>query len=235
MGTRVRVATFNIQHGLRGDGARVDIDLTGSVAAGLKADVLALQEVDVGVPRSARVDEAAEVAAACGLEHAFGAATSVGVIGLYGNALAAKSPLRDVEVKRLPRRRFRSEPRAAVLARIDLAGTAVTVAATHLSIHPEEVHDQLKAAVAWLLARPGPWILVGDLNLLPHHVAPVVEAHGFELAGGDATFPAHAPRIRIDHVAVAGGLRIAGVEIGETPASDHRPLVVEVDIPDELP
>ena len=229
MGTRARIVSFNIQHGMRGDGARVDIDLTGSVAAGLHPDVLALQEVDVGVPRSGLVDEAAEVAAACGLAFAFGKAARVGVIGEYGNALCARRPLEDVEVRRLPRRRFRSEPRSVLLARVDLGITEATFAATHLTIHREEVFEQLKAAVALLLARPAPWVLVGDLNLRPEQLAPVIEASDLELAGGGLTFPASKPRIRIDHVAVGGGLRIADVQIHESAASDHRPLVVELE------
>lgn len=228
MGTGLRLVSFNIQHGLRGDGARVDIGLTGSVAAGLKPDVLVLQEVDVGVPRSGAVDEAAEVAAAAGMAHVFGPAARVGVVGQYGNALLARGTIEDVAVRRLPRRRFRSEPRAIVLARVGVGGLSVTVGATHLSIHREEVFAQLHAALAWTVARPAPWVFVGDLNLLPHEVAPAVEAAGLALAGGDATFPASAPRIRIDHVAVGGGLRVASVEVAETAASDHRPLVVDV-------
>ena len=233
MGTRFRVVTFNIQHGLRGDGARVDIDLTGSVAAALKPDVLALQEVDVGVPRSGLVDEAAEIASACGLEHAFAHAAVVGGVGRYGNALAARGPITDLDVRRLPRRRFRSEPRSVALARTRIDGVEVSVAATHLSIHREEVFDQLRTSLAWLVARPGPWVYVGDLNLLPHEVEPDVAAHGLVLADSTVpTFPASAPRIRIDHVAVGGGLRIVDVAVGETPASDHRPLIVDVETDD---
>ena len=220
--------SFNIQHGLRGDGTRVDIGLTGSVAAALKPDVLALQEVDVGVPRSGAVDEAAEVAAAAGMAHVFGPAARVGVVGQYGNAVLARGTIEDVAVRRLPRRRFRSEPRAVVLARVSIGGLAFTVGATHLSIHREEVFAQLHAALAWTVARPAPWVFVGDLNLLPHEVQPAMEAAGLTLAGGEATFPASAPRIRIDHVAVGGGLQVESVEVAETAASDHRPLVVDL-------
>lgn len=230
MGARLRVVSFNIQHGLRSDGARVDVSLTGSVAAGLKPDILALQEVDVGAPRSGFVDEGAEIAAACGLEFAFARAAVIGGVGTYGNVLAARGSLADVEVKRLPRRRFRSEPRSIGLARARLAGgLEVSVGATHLSIHREEVVDQLRASVGWLVARPGPWIYVGDLNLLPHEIDGVLAEAGLELADTtDATFPASSPRIRIDHVAVGGGLRVDSVRVASTVASDHRPLVVDV-------
>ncbi|HEX7168814.1 MAG TPA: endonuclease/exonuclease/phosphatase family protein [Acidimicrobiales bacterium] len=228
---RLRVVSFNIQHGQRGDATGVDIALTGSVVAALKPDVLALQEVDVGVPRSAMVDEAAEVAAACGLDHLFAPATAVGGVGRYGNALCVRGSLDAPEVRRLPRRRFRSEPRSVGIARVRVDDVTVTVAATHLSIHREEVFDQLRACVSWLVARPGPWVLVGDLNLLPDEVVPTVEGAGLTLADTSVpTFPAASPRIRIDHVAVGGGLRIAAIDVAETPASDHRPLVVDLDV-----
>jgi endonuclease/exonuclease/phosphatase family metal-dependent hydrolase len=227
---RLRVVSFNIQHGLRSDGSRVDVALTGSVAAGLKPDVLALQEVDLGAPRSKFADEAAEIASACGLEHAFVPAAVIGGVGRYGNAIGARGTLTDVEVRRLPRRRFRSEPRSVGLARAHLAGgVQVTIAATHLSIHREEVFDQLRASVAWLMARPGPWIYVGDLNLHPEEIEPVLGEAGLTVADTSVpTFPASSPRIRIDHVAVGGGLSIESVAVAETTASDHRPLVVEV-------
>ena len=233
MATRLRIVSFTIQHGLRTDGARVDIGLTGSVAASLKPDVLALQEVDVGAPRSGLIDESSEVAAACGLDSAFVPAAVVGGVGRYGNALAVRGTLGRVEVRRLPRRRFRSEPRSVGIARATVGGIDVTIGATHLSIHREEVFDQLRASIAWLVAQPGPWIYLGDLNLLAEEVDPLVSAAGLRLADPTVpTFPASSPRIRIDHVAVGGGLKIVDTTVAPTTASDHRPLVVEVETED---
>jgi endonuclease/exonuclease/phosphatase family metal-dependent hydrolase len=227
----VRVVSFNILHGQRGDGSgQVDHDLLGRSASSLAPDLLALQEVDVGVPRSGRVDQAALVAEATGLHHAFGKAARVGGIGKYGNALLARKPLHDVEARSLPKAHRNHEPRAMVLAEVD----GVTVAATHLSIHRPEVHDQLDAVVAALVERAAgrPCLLVGDLNLLPEEVAPVVEAAGLQLAPTDQpTFPNPQPRIRIDHVAAGGGITFRSVDVVPTPSSDHRALVVEVDVP----
>ncbi|HUP85891.1 MAG TPA: endonuclease/exonuclease/phosphatase family protein [Acidimicrobiales bacterium] len=232
---RVRVVSFNILHGRRSDGSGVvDVSLLRHSAAELRPDVLALQEVDVGVPRSGRLDQAAAVAEATGTEVVFGKAARVGGIGKYGNALLARGRMRDVEVARLPRAHRRNEPRAVILATVDLGeGTpAVSVAATHLSIHRPEVHGQLRAVVELLTNRPGPRLLVGDLNLLSEEVAPVVEEAGMVLADGSSpTFPNDDPRVRIDHVAVSSELSVAAVEVVATASSDHRALVVEVDVP----
>ena len=71
----------------------------------------------------------------------------------------------------------------------------------------------------------GPVVLLGDLNLFPNQVEPIVSSAGLELAGGPPTFPRAAPRARIDHVAVRG-FSILGVEVLATDISDHRALAV---------
>ena len=225
----IRVVSFNILHGQRADGSGVvDLGLLRRSAAALQPDVLALQEVDVGVPRSGRKDQAAAVGEATGLSVVFGKAARVGGIGKYGNALLARWPLTDVAVVPLAKAHRNNEPRAAVLATVD----GLDVCATHLSIHRPEVHDQLQAVVDLLVARPGPHVLVGDLNLLPEEVAPVVEAAGLVLADVSVpTFPRNDPRIRIDHVAVSRDLRIVSVQVVPTESSDHCALVVEVEVP----
>ena len=226
------MVSFNILHGQRADGSGVvDLPLLCRSAAALEPDVLALQEVDVGVPRSGRKDQAAEVGRATGLSVVFGKAARVGGIGKYGNALLARSAPTDVSVVALPKAHRDNEPRAAILATVD----GVRVCATHLSIHRPEVHDQLAAVVSQLVGgprpSPGPHVLVGDLNLLPEEVAPVVEAAGLRLADPTLpTFPRNDPRIRIDHVAVSSDLSIASVQVVPTASSDHGALVVEVDV-----
>lgn len=226
---RLRVASFNILHGQRADGSgKVDVALLGRSASSLEADVLALQEVDVGVPRSGRVDQAAAVAEATRLTHVFGKAARVGGIGKYGNALLARGEVADVEVVPLAKSHRNNEPRAAIVA----SACGLTVCATHLSIHRPEVHDQLRAVVDLLVARPRPHVLVGDLNLLPEEVDPVVSAAGLILADTSVpTFPRVEPRIRIDHVAVSGELDVVDVRVVPTDSSDHCALVVDLDVP----
>ena len=218
----MRVATFNIQHG-RTPAGDVDVSLVGTTVAALDADVVALQEVDVGVARSGGVDEAAEVARAAGMHERFGRASRIGWRGRYGNALLTREPPVDVEVLRLPRIVRRGERRSAVLASVG----GVSLAVTHLSVWPPDTWVQLAAVVEALGRRPAPRVLLGDLNLPPFHVVPRVRAAGLVLAGGPPTFPASDPLIRIDHVAVSG-LRIGDVTVVPTPVSDHRPLVVEL-------
>lgn len=233
----LRVASFNILHGLLADGSgRVDLDALVDAVRGFDADLLALQEVDVGVPRSGRVDQAAFVAEASGMEVAFAKATRVGGLGKFGNALLARGSMSDVAVITLPRTSRRHEPRSALAATVTVDGSVFAVVATHLSVRRPEVHRQL-AAVLDLAGRrtDGHRIVIGDLNLGADEVSPPAVAHGLALADPTApTYPRSSPRARIDHVLVdAAALEVASVEVVATPSSDHCALVVEVALRDQ--
>jgi endonuclease/exonuclease/phosphatase family metal-dependent hydrolase len=62
----VRVGTLNLASGRDAAGRSVDAAALRAALAGVDVDVLAVQEVDVGQPRSSGVDQPAEVAAALG-------------------------------------------------------------------------------------------------------------------------------------------------------------------------
>ncbi|MFP5299324.1 MAG: endonuclease/exonuclease/phosphatase family protein, partial [Actinomycetota bacterium] len=66
----MRVATFNIHHGVGADG-RCDLTRIARVIGALEADVVALQELDVGWERSGRVDQPAALAEMLGFEVSF--------------------------------------------------------------------------------------------------------------------------------------------------------------------
>lgn len=213
----LRVVTFNVQHG-RTRAGEVDVDALVVACASFDADVLALQEVDDFVARSGRLDLTALVAEATGMTGIFGEAMRLGRRGRYGNALLVRGPLTDVEVLALPHHAER-EPRCAVLGR----GAGATIACCHLGLRGD-AREQLPTVVGALLERPGPHVLLGDMNLDARDlvVAPLT------LARSAPTFPAHRPRRTIDHVAVAGLVIVATTVLDEQPVSDHRPLAVDL-------
>jgi endonuclease/exonuclease/phosphatase family metal-dependent hydrolase len=231
----MRLGTFNIKNGLCADGS-CDPDILVDACCGLRADVLALQEVDRSAPRSSRADQTAMLAERCDLIGLYAPARRLREGGEYGNALLATGPITDVEHVSLPVTPGR-EGRAAVLARVDVDGTALSVAATHLqnrrgraprtAAEADEQLAQLDVVLDALARRPRPRALLGDLNVLPEVVEPVLEAAGYDLADSEPTVHAGAPKVRLDYVAV-DGLTIHGSEVFDTDVSDHRALVVEV-------
>jgi endonuclease/exonuclease/phosphatase family metal-dependent hydrolase len=230
----LRLATFNIKNGLGKDGV-VDNDRLVDVCAGLRADVLALQEVDSGAPRSGRANQAAFVAKACGLSHFFAPAFEMHSGGLYGNALLARGRIDATEVLELPVAPER-QARVAALARVEIEDVTLSVAATHIQNRrggapriaedAEEQLEQLAVVLDALGRRRRPRVLLGDLNSAPGVVEPVLTAAGFSVALTSETAPARLPRLRIDYVAV-DRLAIISSEVVRTPVSDHRAVVVE--------
>lgn len=230
----MRIVSFNVHHGTVGAGEVVDARQLGEVCASFDADVLALQEVERGVARSGRVDLPATVAEATGMEVVFDPVARVGG-GQYGNALLVRGSVIEVSTHRLyrPARRWRGERRGSieVHAHLDRPGLQLSVTATHLSTKQDEVDRQLAAVIARVAGGAGPRVLLGDFNRRPHHVG--AAAHGTGLTVADTTsptFPSDRPRIRIDHLLVAG-LSIREVSVPEVPMSDHRPLVVDAAVP----
>jgi endonuclease/exonuclease/phosphatase family metal-dependent hydrolase len=217
----VRVATWNVEHAVRARDRVVDVELAGRMVAALGADIVGLQELDVRARRSDRIDQPSAIATVAAMRVEFAAAHRLGILGRYGVALCSRSLIGDVDVVPLP---GPGERRVALVA----LTYDMTVAVTHLSRVRDDSARQLDVVLDHLLARPGPHVLLGDLNRRDHEVARLFE-RGLTVAGGPATYPADAPRLRIDHVAVSADLAITRTGVPSVDVSDHRPLVVDVE------
>lgn len=225
----MRVATFNVKHGDDGEG-RVDLRRLGAACASLGADVLAIQEVDRFARRAGFRDEMRVIARATGLQAVFGEAARRKWRS-YGNVLLARGPITEVETVKLPRPSG-GEQRVATLARVCVDGLALSVGATHLSFRKGEGAAQLEVLLSALAERDGPRLLMGDLNIGPDLAVPAMSAAGYTVAPTDATFPAGAPRTRIDFVAVSG-LEVVSASTPAPGMSDHLPVVAEVRAPSD--
>lgn len=226
----VRLATFNLKHGAPTKGYRGIPARVAAACATLRADVLALQEVDQGVPRSQHADLATLAAEAAGMNVVF-AQTMPFRGGRYGNALLVRGDIEDVDILRLPpgyRFWVRREPRNAIMATARIGDRRLSVAATHLSTQRWASRTQLTQVIGAITRRPAPHVLMGDLNRTNAEVLTHPAVDSLVFADGPPTFPALKPVIRIDHIAVSG-LEIRAVEAVRFPISDHLALVAEVD------
>lgn len=224
--------THNIRHGARDDGA---VDLEGIAAAlrSAQADLVGLQEVDVGQFRSGLADQARRLAAALGMEAVFGPARERG-LGLYGNALLTRHPVRWWRVIPLP---GDLEPRSALIARVETPGGPVTVAVTHLGLSAADRGRQAAALAAALAELPGPFLLLGDWNadleaselaplrarFRPAPLAPAPDGETRTVRAPGGGYYA-AP----DRILVSPGLAaLDGQVLGEA-LSDHRPVAARL-------
>jgi endonuclease/exonuclease/phosphatase family metal-dependent hydrolase len=227
----VRIATFNIHHGAPARGP-VDLDAVAGALAPYSPDVIALQEVDRGLARSGRDDQAAELASRLDMVGHFVPALATGG-GHYGIAVLTRDPSRAPTVVALPHSP-RREPRVAAVVGVphERLGT-VTVVATHLQngpaseAPPTEAIRQLRMLLGELETEDGPVVVAGDVNVERRTAAEELERSGFAVAVTAPTFPASRPRRTIDIVAVRG-LRIVEARVPVTTVSDHRPIVVDV-------
>lgn len=229
---RLRVATYNIKHGEGNDG-RVDLDRTARRLTALQADVIGLQEVDLGAKRSGRVDQPARLGEGLEMESAFGAFMDFQG-GQYGLAILSRYPIEAREVIRLP---DGNEPRVALACRLKLPGDRRIVV---VNIHLDWVRDdgfrfaQAEKVAAYLESLDHPWILLGDFNdrlgsrtlerlsrnTLPAN-KPEQDRH---------TFSSTDPRQEIDFLFAAprDRWRCRFAEVVDDPiTSDHRPVLAE--------
>jgi endonuclease/exonuclease/phosphatase family metal-dependent hydrolase len=236
----LRVASYNIRHG-RGMDDRVDLARIADVLRRLGADVIALQEVDEGVERSGGEDQAARLGRMLGMSHAFGSFMDYQG-GRYGMAILSRFPLRSVDPVRLT---DGNEPRVALA--VEIAGPGSTTI-TVVNVHFDWVADdgfrftQAGEVGRYLDAISNPWILIGDFNDQPgSRTLDLFHARAIEAAkpaDRRFTFPATAPAREIDYVFVspADAWTIRKVEVvNETIASDHRPVLVDLEVRNVVP
>lgn len=234
----LRVLTYNIHHG-RGVDGKVDLPRLAKVIAGVRPDLVALQEVDNKTRRTDGVDQTAELARLTGLHGKFGKAIDFEG-GEYGQAILSRFPLGEIKVHTLPGEPER-EQRIAVAAEVNPGdnGPRILFATTHLH-HQNEVFRQKQAArLDELFSKvPGPVILAGDLNATPDSKPLAVLAKNWkpaEMGKPLLTFPVGKPARQIDFVLHRGSDKVRVVEVkvlDEAAASDHRALLAVLELPD---
>lgn len=134
---------------------------------------------------------------------------------------------------------------------ISVRGVPVRVYGTHLdyradpSVRQAQVADMLRimgrrSAPGHRRAHGAPQLLLGDFNAEPAaaELAPLWTGRralgdALTLAGKpDAlTYPADEPTRRLDYVTATAGVRVRDAWVPETLASDHRPVVADLDVP----
>ncbi len=234
-----RLLSFNIHKGIGGVDRKYDLARVVDTISFYEPDVVLLQEVDEGVPRSRHHRQAELLADAIQLPHIAYQPNVRLRVGHYGNAILSRFPLHeaiDVDLTLRPKK-----CRGALLTRLSVPvgehTKTIVLANVHLGLSGFERQIQMRRLLAngYLgpLRRRTPLVIAGDYNDVWGTLGRrVLDRAGFSPASGKIrTFPAAMPLRSLDRVFYRGDLRPLRAFAGHTDsarrASDHLPLIVE--------
>ena len=238
----LRVLCYNIHWCLGMDG-EYDVKRVAEVINATKPDLVALQEIDVGVKRSGRVHEAQVLAELTGMAVRLGP-TQHYEGGLFGNAVLTRLPILDVAIHPLPYTESTPEkvtyPRGAIAVTVTAPdGKPLRFISTHFQHNMPEDRVAEAKAINTLFAADGddiPTILAGDMNAKPEEEPVQQLLKRWTNAINDPpapSAPSKNPRSRIDYIfyrpAAAFVMKETRV-IDEEMASDHRPVFAVLEL-----
>jgi endonuclease/exonuclease/phosphatase family metal-dependent hydrolase len=214
----LRLVTFNIQFALHVERAIGLLDSTPALRA---ADIITLQEMDVGGTR--------RIASALGMSYVYYPATVHPKTGRdFGNAILSRWPIVADQKIILPHlARFEKTERIATAAIVRVGDQSVRVYSVHLAtrlgLGPRARRDQADAVLADAVGYPFV-IIAGDMN--GRGIGNEFRAAGYRWATEHN--PATDHFFRYDHIFLKG-LALAtdtstGVVQDNRGASDHRPV-----------
>ena len=219
-----RIASWNIRAGRSAPIEAIAAELTS-----MRADIIALQEVDVLVRRTGFVDQPVALAAALGFHYVFAASIKWDG-GDYGLALLSRWPLAEVRRHRLDATEA-GEPRIVLDVVACAAGRPLRI----FNHHADGRAPSRQAGFAALRDIVGPGVgrgllALGDFNEDPdgQGVRGLLERGLFDLgaAGNEST----ADRRRIDYLLADAPLArvMSAVRVWPSDKSDHHALVADL-------
>lgn len=228
---RLRVLVYNVK------GFRRGVDLAAAAVASPGPDLAMVNECGTG--RRLR-----RFARSVGMEAA--APRLWPLVRTVRNAVLVRPPWRVIEFRlhRFDRPRH-FYPRGALVAQMGRSGFRVSALSVHLGLSGEERRRHAEELTDLTLALPGPFLVGGDLNEGPEGASATwiadrmwdAWAAARERDGDGATFPSAEPTARIDYLFASEQFAVRGAVVLDTPeardASDHLPLLVDVELREE--
>jgi endonuclease/exonuclease/phosphatase family metal-dependent hydrolase len=246
---RLKLASFNIQTGISTSSYRdyitggwrhlwpspkrlVNLDRIAHLLK--RFDIVGLQEVDGGGARSHHIVQTQYLAEQAGFAYWHNQVNRrIGNLALHSNGLVSRirpDSVHDYKLPGLP-------GRGALLARFGRRGDkALYLCILHLALGRRTRLRQL-AFVSELIHDLPYVVLMGDLNCEPN--SPEINlltgtTRLCDPACEVMTFPSWRPHRMLDHILVTPGLRVENVRVLNFACSDHLPIAMDIELPEQL-
>lgn len=195
-------------------------------------DLVALQEVDGGSLRSSFVNQVAYLADACGFDYWYQQLNrDFGKLGQFSNGILSRFVPFEVEDHKLPG----IKGRGVIVAKFGSPQEPLVVIAVHLALSERGRYRQLDY-IRELVQPYEHAIVMGDMNCRGDRIfdSPLKDTHLVQADVILPTFPSWRPAHNIDHIIVSPSLTIESVEVVDCTHSDHRPVAMEIGLPESL-
>ena len=239
---KLRILTYNIHKGIGGLDRRYRLERIVEVISKQDPDILLLQEVDEGVPRSSGDFQAEMLAERLGIKYWAYQRNVQLTRGCYGNAILSRLPIvydEDIDLT-IPLKKRRRCLVAQCRMSIGSQQRTILVANLHLGLAGFERKIQLNRLLGSAIFQKShmdtPVIIGGDFNDIWRSLGrKIMQPAGYSPVGQDIkTFPAARPMRALDNIYYRGEIDLdhafACRSQTSKAASDHLPLVADLRI-----
>jgi endonuclease/exonuclease/phosphatase family metal-dependent hydrolase len=232
--TTIRVMDYNVHNGFNTAG-RLDLEAVANIIEESGADVVGLQEISRGWLIWGSTDMLTWLSQRLDMPYVSGPTSDA----QWGNAILSRYPIVSAETFPLPPDNLLML-RGYIVAEIDVGSANLTVIDTHFTHRGE--HDEIRELQASVLVSA--WngaavtVIVGDMNAVPDSDAMrILSSAGLVNVAAEIgtrpiyTFSADNPNRQIDYIWTSPDLGFSDLEIFQTTASDHLPVVATITLP----
>jgi len=229
--TTIRVMDYNVHNGFNTAG-RLDMEALANVIEESGADVVGLQEISRGWLIWGGMDMLVWLSQQLDMVYINGPTSDA----QWGNAILSRYPIVSAETFALPPDNVLLR-RGYIVAEIDIGGGSLTLIDTHFTHRGKnyEIREWQASALVSAWDGASSTVIVGDMNATPDSDAmQVLSSAGLINVAAEVgtppihTSPADNPSRQIDYIWTSPDLGFSDLEIPQTTASDHLPVVATI-------
>lgn len=197
-------------------------------------DLVALQECDGGSMRSGYINQVEYLADVGQFPYWYQQLNrNLGQLAQHSNGVLSRIEPERVEDHSLP---GLIPGRGAILVKLGKGDKSILIVVLHLSLSAKAQDRQLRY-VRELIEHHPHVVLMGDMNNPLEQLMSRPAMRGLDLVYADQalhTYPSWKPQRALDHILITPSLELRKVEVLDWTISDHRPIAMEIGLPESL-